>query len=215
MVPRVLDEIPDNQEIIHVAHIFNDAQLIFQSFLQRAVIVRITLLQAVETNLVQIFPGGITLWHVVLGKLRHAELNLHIAALRNLRRILNGLRRIGKESRHLLRRFHIILAALVAHPVLIRQLLSGLNTEQNIVGLHILRIGVMDIIGSHKRNIQLLAHAYQGLVYDFLFRQAVVLKLQKIISLSKDLFIFEGRLFGLLIEALHNIPLHLSCQAGA
>ena len=185
-----MDKVPDNQEIIHVAHIFDHAQLIGQAIPHGTVIVRVALCQSVKAELIQIFPGGIALRHIVFGKLGNAEFNLHITALRDFSCIFQCLFRIRKKRFHFLRGFHIILTALVAHLVLVRQLLASLDTEQDIMRLHVLRIGIMTVIGGYQRDLKLLTHTQQRLIDGLLFRNAVILQLQEIISFAKDCLIF-------------------------
>ena len=69
--------------------------------------------------------------------------------------ILHRLPGIGKQSLHLLLALDIILTALIAHPVLVRECFSGLDTQKDIMGFHILRISIMYVIGTHQRDIQL------------------------------------------------------------
>ena len=84
---------------------------------------------------------------------------------------------VGKQPLHLLLAFYKILAALIAHPVLIRQLFAGLDTKQDIVGLHIGIIGVVHVIGSHKRDVQFFADLQKAGVYHPLLWQPMILQL--------------------------------------
>lgn len=83
------------------------------------------------------------------------------------------------------------------------------------MGLNVLRIRVVDVVGGHQGDFKLFAHAQQRLIHSLLIRNPVILQLQKIIAFSKDLFIFQGLLLGLIVETLYNISLHLPGQAGA
>ena len=76
-------------------------------------------------------------------QLRLSKLDLHMAAVRDLLGIFECFQRIRKQLLHLLFGFHIILSALIAHTILVRQLLSGLDTEQDVMRLGIVRIGVV------------------------------------------------------------------------
>ena len=87
-----------------------------------------------------------------------AELNLHMASVGDALGVLHRFPCIGEKSLHLLLTLHIVLPAFIAHTILVRQLLASLQTEQNIVGLRILRIGVMHVIRRHQRDIQFSAH---------------------------------------------------------
>ena len=118
------------------------------------------------------------------------ELYLHMASVSDPLGVLHRLPCVGKQPLHLLLALHIILPALVAHAVLVRQFFPGLQAEQKVMGLGVLRIGVMHVIGSYQRNIQLLAHAKQGRIDRLLCRDSMILHLQKIIVLPEDFLIF-------------------------
>lgn len=164
MVSGIFDKVPYNKEIIYIAHLFNDAQLIFQTFFQLLHIFRIPFFQTFITKLVQIFPGSIRSRHIEFRQFGHTEFNFHIAPVCNLLSIGQGLQSVGKQFFHLLRRFHIILPTLISHSVLILKALARLNTQKNIMGLRILCIGIMDIIGGYQLNSRLLAHSQKLLV---------------------------------------------------
>ena len=82
------------------------------------------------------------------------------------------------------------------------------------MGIRILRIGIMDIVCSNQRDIQLPAHPEQFCVDCFLLRNPVILQFQKIIPLAEACLILSGSLSCLLRHPLYNIPLHLSRQTG-
>ena len=215
MVPRIADEIPHNQEIVHIAHGLDDGKLIFQALGELRRRVAVMLHQPFVTELVQIFPGGVLLRNIKFRQLGHAELDLHMTALGNFPGVFQSLLRVRKEGLHLLRRLHIILAALVAHPVLILKFFSSLEAEQNIVGRRILGVGVMDVVGGHEIDAELLAHPKKLRVHHFLLRNAMILKLQEKVSFSKGGLVFLCRPAGLLVHAPGQIALHLARQAGA
>ena len=90
-----------------------------------------------------------------------AELYGHIAPLRDLLGILQRLGCIGEQLGHLFRTLDIVLPALIAHAVLIRHLLAGLDTQQNVVGFRVLRVSIVAVIGSNERYPGLLRHTEQ------------------------------------------------------
>ena len=190
-------------------------QLIVQAGRQAAVVLRIAPRKALPAEMIQVAPGVKALRHIVLGELYHPELDLHIAPLGDFVGVVQGLRGVWKEGAHLLLGLAVILSALVAHPVLIRHLLACLDAEQDIVSLGVLRVGVVDIVGGHKRNPCVLAQAQQALVHHPLLRHAVVLELQEEISLSENPTVLFRRALGLLVHATGQVPLHLPGQAGA
>ena len=210
-----MNEIPYDQEVIHIPHVVDYAQLVRKAFLQGSIIIWVTLRHAILAQLIQIAPGIVSLRHLVLRQLCHAKLDLNVAALRDLMGVIDGFLGVWKQRPHLFLRLHIVLAALVTHTVLIRHLLAGLDTQQNVVSCRILCQNVMNIVGCHQIHGKLPAHAHQALVYHFLGGNSVVLQLQKEVAFSKDLFIMPCRPAGLLVHAPGQIALHLARQAGA
>ena len=144
----------------------------------------------------------------------HAKLNLHITSVRNSLGILHCLPGIGKQSLHFLFTLYKILTALITHTVLIRKLLTGLQTKQNIMGLRIRRIRIMHVVGGYQRNLKLSAHFHKLHINRSLFRYSMVLHFQKVITFTKALFIFQSALTRLIHKPLGNISLHLSRQTG-
>ena len=218
---RIVDEIPYDQEIVHISHSADDTQLVIQTFPQglsglpgRLVTVTVTLCQSVITKLVQIAPGIVPLRHIVFRQLRHAKLYLHITTVCNPLGILHGLPCIGEQSLHFLFALDVILTALITHAILVRQLFAGLQTQQNIVGNRILSIGVMHIVGGYQRNVQFSAHLEQFHVHRTLLRDTVILQFQKIIALAKAGLVFASRFSRFVLHSLQNKPGHFTCKAG-
>ena len=214
VVPGIFDKIPYNEKIIYISHIFDSRQLIIQAFFQRIGYRMITLFQPFMAKFVQIFPGGQSVWHIIFRQLGHAEFDLHVAALRDLVGIFQSFQSIWKKSRHLFWRFHIILAALIAHSVLIAEFFLGLQTEEHVMGLRIFSHGIMHVIGSNQVDSCLSVHAEKLLVYRLLLRNSMILKLQEEISFSKNILITQGCDLCILIHSTGKIPCDLSCQAG-
>ncbi len=179
---RVMYKIPHNEKIIHKTHTVDHIQFIIQAFPQghtcvprRLRAVPITLLQAVGTQFLQITPGVIPFRHFIAGEFPDAKLNLHMASVRNLLGVLHRLPGIGEEALHLLLALDIVLATLIAHPILVRQFLARLQAEQDVMGLHVSLVGIVYIIGDHQGNLQFPAHIHQFHVHPLLLRDAVVL----------------------------------------
>lgn len=72
-------------------------------------------------------------------------------------------------------RFYEKLSALVTHTVFIRNLFTGLDTEKNIVCLHIRFIGIVDIVRADNGNVQFLTDPKKPLVDRLLIRDAMIL----------------------------------------
>ncbi len=180
--PGIIDEVPHDQEIVHIPHPPDHAQFVVQplpkglaSVPGRGTGIAVALLHPLVTEPVQVTPGIIPFRHLIVRQFRDPELDLHLAAVRDPLGVLHRLPGIGEQALHLLLALHIILAALIAHPVLIGELLARLQAQKDIVGVRILCIGVVDIIGGHQGNVQFPAHLQQFRVHHALFRKPVVL----------------------------------------
>ena len=119
VLPGEIDVVPNDQEVIHIAHLADGVKLILQSLPQSAVVIRIALLHAVVAELVQVSPGVIAFRHLEVRELCDAELDLHIAALRDLMGVVQRLPGIGKQGAHLHLALDEELPARIPHPVLI------------------------------------------------------------------------------------------------
>ena len=195
MVPGIPDKIPYDQEIIHIPHVFDNIQLIVQAFFQFLHIPAVTCGKTVKAELIQILPGIVSLRHIEFRQLRHAEFNFHITAHGNLVGVFQGLGGIRKQSRHFFYGFHVVLAALVAHPILIRKPLACLHAQQDVMGFRVRAVGVVDIIGCHQFYPGLPAHTHKLLIDPLLFRYSMILQLQKEIPFSENLFVAQSCLF--------------------
>ena len=137
-----------------------------------------------------------------------------MAAVCDFLRILKCLQGIREEPPHLLFTLYIILAAFVTHPVLIRKLLSRLKTKQDVMRLFILRIGIVDVIGSYQLNSRLFRQTKKALVGRLLLAHPVILQLQEKVPFSENILILVCGFLGLFIKTPHQILLHLSGQTG-
>ena len=192
--------IPDDEEIVDITHLTDGIQFVFKPCPQirggSTGIIRgsiifikdagIAFLHSVTAELVEIGPGIIALGHVEVRELRDAELNIHAAAVRDALRVVQGLRGVRKEAAHLFFTLDIELSAGIAHAVLVRQLFACLDTQQDIVGLRVLRIGIVAVIGGDQRNSHLPAHTEQFRIDSLLVRISVVLQFQEKIALAEN-----------------------------
>ena len=156
MCTRIVDIIPHDQEIVHIAHALDDVQLVGELVLQLLPVFGITLLQAVVAELFQIFQRCVAVRHIIARQLGIAKLDLHMTAVGDLLGIFERLQRIRKQLPHLRLTLDVILSAVIAHPVLICELCRRLDTQQNIVCLRIRRIRVMAVVRRDQLNPRIL-----------------------------------------------------------
>ena len=120
-------------------------------------------------------PGGLPLRDPELRQVVLAEGELQIALLRDPLRVGQGLGVLGEEALHLLGGAEVEVAGLVAHPLLIVHHLAGLDAQENVVALRVLRGQVVAVVGAHQGDARLLVQAQQALVDHGLTADAVVL----------------------------------------
>ena len=156
VAPGVIDEIPHDQEVVHIPHAADDAKLVVKPLLQGLsrvpgglCPVPVALRKPVAAQLVKIAPGVVAFRHLEMGELGDSEFYLHMAAVRDALGVLQCFPGIGEQGLHLLLALDEILAPLVAQPVLVRQLLVGLEAQEDVVGVRVLLVGVVDIVGGH------------------------------------------------------------------
>ena len=192
---RIVDKIPDDEEVIHVAHAADDAQLVVQavSDLLRDDVVPVA--QSLLAEAPQIGLARKALRHREMRQLGHAEFQLHLTAHGDLVRAFQRVQRIGEQSLHLLFRFDEELAALIAQTVLVRHLFRGLDAEQKVVRFRVFLTDIVAVVGRDQRDAGLLREPKETAVHGLLFRIAVVLQLQEIVVRAEDVPVFEsGRL---------------------
>ena len=197
---RVIDVVPDDQEIVDIAHAVNNAELIIHPLRQGAVVLRIPAGEAFPAECVQIAPGvRIAVRNVVGRQLHLMEGDGHIAALRDLVGAVQGFRRIGKEPAHLFLGLQIVLTALIAHAVRVADLLSCLDAQKDVVGFGIVRVGIVRVVRRDERNPCLGGKAHESLVHQLLLRDPVILQFQEKVVFPEDLPVVESCLLCLLI----------------
>ena len=85
---RKVDIIPDHKKVVHKAHFFDNTKLIVEPFLYFFLYLSIPLLQPFLTKLLQVALGSIAFRNLIFRQVIFSELNFHLTALRNARRIL-------------------------------------------------------------------------------------------------------------------------------
>ena len=119
----------------------------------------------------------------VLGRMEHrvvqlVELDLQVAFLGHLQRVLHRLRHLGEARLHFLGRTQVELLVGVLQPFGVRQLRLRADADEAIVRVRVALLDVMDVVGRDELQAELLRPGNQLPVDLGLFGQAVVLQLQ-------------------------------------
>ena len=111
------------------------------------------------TELFQIGKAVIARGQLELRQVVLAKGKLQIAHLRDLGRVLQSSLVGPKELFHLRLTAEIEVLGLIAHPISILQQFTGLDTQQNIVGLGVLLAEIVGVIGADQRKTCFLVHS--------------------------------------------------------
>ena len=152
-----VDVIPHDKNILYKAHGLYDAKLIvhigmylFKLLITVLATAYVLLPKALLAELCKEgFGTVIAIRHLILWNLVIAKLKRHIASVGNFLCILNGLCGIWEKRSHLLLALYEKLPAIIAHPVLIRHLFTGLDAQKHIMCLRIGFVGVVYIVSTY------------------------------------------------------------------
>ena len=172
-----MDEIPNDEIIVHEAHIFHHAELVVEAIpcllpgvghlLGHAFLAQLseigTIVHAVRRH---------ELWQTAL-----SEFYLHVAFIHDLHGVAEGLFLPRKELQQFLGGLAVEFLRAHAHPILLVHEPLGLDTQQHVLGLGILLVRVVDIVSSHGLYSQLISQLLQFGQHHLLLPNAVVLKL--------------------------------------
>ena len=125
----------------------------------------------------------------------------------------DGLGRVGKGPRHLLRRLDVELVRRELHVGRVAHGLAGLDAEQHLVSLGILPVQVVAVVGGHQGQLQFACHLQQALVDHLLLGQGVFLQLD-VITVREDLAVPAGRGHGIFHPSPAALHGHLALEAG-
>ena len=193
------DEVRHNQEVLHIAHLFNHADLIVQTLPIFGGRVRIALGKALLAELMKVAQAVRTVRRFKGGQMVVPEFKLHIAALGNAEGIFKGIVELGKQLPQLVLGFDVKFIAFKAHPVGVVHSLAHLNAHQHVLGGGILPAQIMGVVRHHQGQLQLPGQPHQQRVYLGLLGNSVVLKLQIEMLQSENPAVLQGNFLRALI----------------
>src|SRR5215213_9995683 len=183
-VLRILDEIPHDQEVVSEAHLRYGLQLELKpaEHLPALRPSTVTPREAAFALLPQILVGCVPFWLREVRKSCLAELDPDVFnALDDFDRVLQRLRVMREEHRHLFSGLDVELLPAELHAVLIVVELAGPDAQQHVVHPGIVSRGVVGVVGSDDVQSGLLVQPYQPFVHAPLIRY-----LQVILHLEVD-----------------------------
>ena len=207
-----MDKIPDDEIVIHKAHVLHHGQLVVQPIPGLLARVGHLFSHALLAKLSKIGPVVHTAGRRILGEPTLAELDLHVALVGHLHGVLQGTLLPRKEKQHLLSGLAVELLRAHVHPILLVHIPLGLDAQQHVLGLSVLLVRIMDIVGDHGLDAQFVGQPFQLGQDVHLLPNPVVLKLD-IEILSKHALQTPGQLIGFLIPIMQQMLWDVPCKA--
>ena len=143
-----------------------------------------------------------------------AELEVHIAQVRDFGGVGNGFGVIGEEGSHLCLRLHKELPGLKAHPAGLVQGLARLDAHEDVLHLRVLPAEIVGVVGGDEGDARLLTQADERSVHLLLSRDSVVLELQVIAVLPEEGAHLQCHFLGLVILPPQQQPGDLPGHTG-
>ena len=217
VVPGVLDQVPDDEEVRREPHVVDDLELEGDPVDDLvAELLAPALLGPLQGEVEQVGPVvGEALGQGELGQQRLAELDLDVAALGDQQRVVARprVRLLGEEPAHLVRGLEVVLLAVELEAGRVAHHRVGLDAQQGVVGLGVLPGDVVAVVGGQQRGAQLAADLQQAGHGLALLVDPVVLDLDEEVVLAEDVLQAPGPGEGLGLVALEQGLEHVAAQA--
>ena len=151
-----VDEVPDDEEVVGKAHLPNRLQLEAKPLVELRRRLAESLEQSLLAQLDQVVEGVTPLRHRVLRQQDLSELDLDRAALCHLERARERMLVPDEVARHLLGRLEEELVRVEAPVRRVLQRVAGLDAEERLVRVGVVRIEIVDVAGRDEREARLL-----------------------------------------------------------
>ena len=158
-----LDEIRNNQKIAGKAHALDDAQLKFQPL--PVLFHRHRVRDHRQSFFQPLLRDTAQLGDLVIGEFwqdRIPPIGHKGTALRDLDRVFQSFRQIGKQHRHFLRRLEVMLRRQAAARFLLIHICPLRDADHRVMGLIHLRLGEIDVVGGNQGQVHLIGHFHQA-----------------------------------------------------
>ena len=211
----VIDKVEHNEVIVGVPHALDDPNFIFQALGQlRVGMFAVAAHQTFPAELLKVLLIFHSVRRFKVRQLGHAKLKIEVTLLGNFVGVLTRFRADGEQIVHLIGAFEVELVRLKFHPILVVHGFARLNADQDALHLAVFLAQVVGIVGGHQRNARLFGKAEQLGQHRLLLLNAVVLNLQVVISLSKQVVVPQRNFLGAVVITGQQRLRHLARQAG-
>ena len=121
-------------------------------------------LETFADDVLEIIVQGIRRRDGEIRKMVLVAWDVDLASLGNAQRIGQGIRNLAKYPAHLGRTLQIELIAVVTEPIAIVHRFSRADAQQDVVGMMIALREVMNVVGGHKRHVEVACDRHQPLL---------------------------------------------------
>ena len=211
----VADEVGDNEEILHKAHLPDHVHLVGQLFFIFLAALGIAPGKALAAEGLKVgVPVGVARGKLEFWQVIDPELKVHVAIRRDFGGVFQGLGPVGKEGGHLLLGFQVKLLGFKPHPVGVLHRLAHLDAHEDVLDGGVLPGEVVGVVGGHQGDARLLVEGDQALEDLLLLGDAMVLQFQIVAVRAKQVPHGQGVGLGPGVVPGQQQPGELAGQAG-
>ena len=211
----VVDEIPDNEEVIDVTHLGNHADFVFHAVARFRRDGLIALGKPFFTQAAEHLLAGFARLGGEAGQLGFAEDEIDVTALGNFLCALDGIGVFGKDFAHFLFALDVQLAGFHAHAVGIVERLAGLDAHEHFLRVRVFAAEVVAVICRQQGNARFAADLHEQRYDAFFVFQIVIHDFHEIMPLAENAFHLAGMGACGFKITVQQQPIQLAGQTGA
>jgi hypothetical protein len=210
-------QVPDDEEVGIEPHAVNDVEFIVEPALQFGVFKPrpVAPEQALARQAGQVVVGRLSVGDLEMGQTVALELQIDGAAFSDRQRVVERLRDLAEERLHLGRGAHVVGRVGHAHARRVRPHRAGLNAEQDVLQLPVLRVDVVNVVRRHQAAADATG-LLQQLAVDFgQPGDVVVLEFEEEAFAAEDLQVPVDKAPGFVAPSVEQRPRNLAGKAAA
>ena len=195
----IANEIPHDQKIGRKSHVLDDPQLVADALTDYSPEVSVvTPSGARDHQLLQVGHRGVPVRHRKMGQENLVEIETYIGPLGHEQSVVTsaGESVVRKQCSQLASGLHVELLCVELEAVRFVDRGSGLDAEQHVMGFGFLAPGVMGIVGGQQGGADPVGDVHQVREDAVLGLQTVVVQLDEVSILPKDVLVHRGRFQG-------------------
>src|SRR5437588_10279624 len=223
---RVVNEIPDDQEVALVAHLLDhfdlggESALVLGQRIAQKTVLRLALDlrnaggESLARNRFKIARGGMPFRNFELRERIGNTLDFDVAARSDVHSAAQAFGKLAENLRHLHSAFEVKLVGSEFHAIRVAHGLAGLDAEQHVLGVSVFVMKVMTIVGGDERNSALFRKTDQFAVDIFFDRQPLILNFEEEIAFAENIAQAVSILARLLVFLVDDCFRHWAAKAG-